>query len=82
MIFLSHSMGWKMNFGQVTKSMRRMRGHTEAMKDVVSCDKPRRGANTLRPADFPMGQPGPGNAGSPAAESIGGVEPTRRIETS
>ena len=25
---------------------------------MTSCDKPRRGANTLRPADFRMGQPG------------------------
>ena len=31
---------------------------TEAMKDVISCDKPRLGANDPRPADFRMGQPG------------------------
>ena len=31
---------------------------SEAKKDVTSCEKPRRGANTLRPADVRMGQPG------------------------
>ena len=56
--------------------------HEKAMKDVVSCDKPRIGANNLRPEDFRMGKPDPGNAGSLPAESIGGVELTRRTETS
>ena len=42
-------------FGQVIKGMRWMPRHTEAMKDVVSCDKLRRGANNLRSADFRMG---------------------------
>ena len=32
--------------------------HEKAMKDVISCDKPRGGANTLRSADFRMGKPG------------------------
>ena len=31
---------------------------TEAMKDVISCDKLRVGANNLRSGDFRMGQPG------------------------
>ena len=31
---------------------------SEAKKDVTSCEKPRRGANTPRPADVRMGQPG------------------------
>ena len=31
---------------------------SEAKKDVTSCEKPRRGANTLRPSDIRMGQPG------------------------
>jgi hypothetical protein len=35
-----------------------------ARKDVISCDKPRGGANNRRSADIRMGQPGPGNAGS------------------
>jgi hypothetical protein len=56
--------------------------HKKAMKDVVSCDKPRVGANNLRPGDFRMGKPGPGNAGSLPAEYIGGVERTRGTETS
>ena len=30
---------------------------SEAMKDVTSCEKPERGANTLRPQDIRMGQP-------------------------
>jgi len=29
----------------------------EAMKDVISCDKPREGANNLPSVDFRMGQP-------------------------
>ena len=31
--------------------------HMETMKDVISCDKPRVGANNLRSGDFRMGQP-------------------------
>lgn len=31
---------------------------TEAMKDVISCDKLWEGANDRRSADFRMGQPG------------------------
>ena len=31
--------------------------HKKAMKDVISCDKPWGGANTLRSADFRMGKP-------------------------
>ncbi len=31
--------------------------HMEAMKDVISCVKPRVGANNLRSEDFRMGQP-------------------------
>jgi hypothetical protein len=31
---------------------------SEAMKDVISCDKLRGGANNLRSEDFRMGQPG------------------------
>ena len=34
-------------FDQVTKGIRRMPWHGEAMKDVVSCDKLRLGANNL-----------------------------------
>ena len=40
--------------------------YREAMKDVISCEKPRVGANNRRSVDIRMGQPGPGNAGSPA----------------
>ena len=42
--------------------------HEEAMKDVVSCEKPRVGANDLRPGDIRMGQPVTGNAVTPSPE--------------
>ena len=38
--------------------------HDKATKDVISCEKPREGANNRRSVDIRMGQPGPGNAGS------------------
>jgi len=38
--------------------------YREAKKDVISCEKPRVGANDRRSVDFRMGQPGPGHAGS------------------
>ena len=31
---------------------------SEAMKDVISCEKPRGSAHTIRSADIRMGQPG------------------------
>ena len=49
----------------------------ETMKDVVSCEKPRGGANNLRSGDFRMGQPVPGYAGTLPPESIGWDEGTR-----
>ena len=55
-------------FDQAIKSIRWMPWHGKAMKDVVSCDKPRAGANNLKPGDFRMGQPVPGNAGTLPAE--------------
>ena len=45
--------------------------HMEAMKDVVSCDKLRVGANNLLSGDFRMGQPSPGYAGLLSSEYIG-----------
>ncbi len=56
--------------------------YEKSMKDVTTCDKPRIGGNNLRPVDFRMGQPDPGNAGSSTTESIGCVKTTRRTETS
>ena len=50
---------------------------SEARKDATSCDKPRRGANTLRPADLRMGQPGAGDCATTAR-----VGRTRGTETS
>ena len=52
------------------------------MKDVVSCDKPRVGANNLRPGDFRMGQPVPSNVGTLPAEHIGRGERTEGSEPS
>ena len=52
------------------------------MKDVVSCDKPRVGANDLRPGDFRMGQPGAGNAASLPVEYIDRAERTEGSEPS
>ena len=50
---------------------------SEAMKDVVSCDKLRGGANNLRSGDFRMGQPSRLKAWNP-----GNGEQTRGTETS
>ena len=63
-------------FGKATKGVRWMPWHMEAMKDVISCDKPRGGANNLRSEDFRMGQPVPGYAGTLPVEHIGWVELT------
>jgi hypothetical protein len=56
--------------------------HVKSMKDVVSCDKPRVGANNLKTEDFRMGKPIPGNAGILPPEYIGWVEKTRGSDTS
>ena len=44
--------------GQAKKSTWRMPWHQEPMKDVISCEKLREGANDYRSADFRMGKPG------------------------
>jgi hypothetical protein len=43
----------------------------KSMKDVVSCDKLRGGANNRSPGDFRMGQPNPSNVGLLLPEYIG-----------
>ena len=43
--------------GQATKSMWWMPRHQEAMKDVFTCEKPRRAGRELRPVDVRMGKP-------------------------
>ena len=48
-----------------------MPGHMKTMKDVVSCDKPRLGANNRNAGDFRMGQPVSGNAETLLSEYIG-----------
>ena len=54
-----------------------MPGLSEATKDVTSCEKPGRAANTLRPPDVRMGQP----VGSDP-DITQGVRRTRGTETS
>ena len=56
--------------------------HKKAMKDVVSCDKPRGDANNCRSGDFRMGQPFRRNGRKSSAESIGRVRRTEGTETS
>ena len=57
-------------FDQVIKGIWWMPWHMKAMKDVVSCDKPRLGASNLLPGDFRMGQPILSNVKIPLAEYI------------
>ena len=52
------------------------------MKDVVSCDKLRVGANNLKPGDFRMGQPVSSHVGTLSAEYIGRAERTEGSEPS
>ena len=54
--------------------------HRKAMKDVVSCDKRRRGANNLRSGDVRMGKPGWGHAQSPVREPTEGTETSQYLE--
>ena len=49
---------------------------TEAMKDVLGCEKPRRAAKRLRPVDVRMGKPGTRHGVSLRSEYIGPVEGT------
>ena len=53
--------------------------HRKAMKDVVSCDKRRRGANNLRPGDVRMGKPVWGHAQSPVMEPTEGTETSKYL---
>ena len=50
--------------------------HMETMKDVISCDKPREGANNLRSGDVRMGQPTQINLWVLLLEYIGRIEST------
>jgi hypothetical protein len=65
---------------KVTKSAWRMPWLSEAMKDVISCDKLRGGANNRYIRRFPNGETLPVEDGKPL-RFIGG-EQTRRTETS
>ncbi len=52
------------------------------MKDVVSCEMLRIGANNLRPGDVRMGKPNAGNAALSLPEYIGQLRQTGETETS
>ena len=58
-------------FDKANKGVRWMPWHMKAMKDVVSCEKPREGANSLRSGDVRMGQPIPSHVGILPPELIG-----------
>ena len=49
--------------GQASKGIRRMPWRQEAMKDVVSCEKPRGAASKRRSVGLRMGKPAPSNVG-------------------
>ena len=50
------------------------------MKDVVSCEKRRRGANNHRSGDVRMGKPATGHAVAPAREPTEGTETSKYLE--
>ena len=54
----------------------------QAMKDAVTCDKPRIGGSNLRPGDFRMGKPVTRNGVTLRTEFIGAEELTRGTEIS
>ena len=54
----------------------------KSMKDVVSCDKPRLGANNRKSEDFRMGEPTSSNVEGLPPEYIGWIETTERSDTS
>ena len=56
--------------------------HWEPMKDVISCDKLRAGANNRQSADLRMGQPTYSNVYVSMTEYIGHVKVTLGTETS
>ena len=56
--------------------------HNQAMKDVVTCDKPRTGGSNLRPGDLRMEQSVQSNVCKLCTEFIGAEEPTQGTETS
>ena len=56
--------------------------HMKSMKDVVSCDKPRLGANNLKSEDFRMGEPPLSNVKGLSPECIGWIETTEGSDTS
>ena len=56
--------------------------HDKAKKDVISCDKPRVGANDHSTVDFRMGQPGSGNAESSCFRVGGKRREVKHLSTS
>lgn len=58
-------------YGQATKGARGMPWQEQAMKDVASCEKPRRAASKLGAGDVRMGEPGGSELPPPPPETIG-----------
>ncbi len=56
--------------------------HQQAMKGVVSCDKPRVVANRRQSEDARMGKPGPSHVGPSLGEYIAQTRRTGGTETS
>ena len=56
--------------------------HDKATKDVISCEKPRVGANDHRSVDIRMGQPGSGNAESSCIYVGGERREVKHLSTS
>ena len=54
------------------RGARRMPWHMEPTKDAASCDNPRLGAHTLRPAGLRMGEPARSSPCIPLPNSYGG----------
>ena len=54
----------------------------KSMKDVVSCDKPRLGANNRKSEDFRMGEPTSSNVEGLPLEYIEWIETTEGSDTS
>ena len=54
----------------------------KSMKDVVSCDKPRLGANNRKSEDFRMGEPPLSNVKGLLLEYIEQIETTEGSDTS
>ena len=58
-----------------------MPGYRKTRKDVISCEKPRGGANNRRSVGIRMGQPGSGNAESSSRKAGGEPRELKHLST-